>query len=237
MKIEIWSDFACPFCYIGKTKLDEALSEFAHSHLVEVQFKSYQLDPTLSAYTGQDFFEVMGAKFGSIEKAKQMMYGIAEQAKEVGLEFNFDTMKPTNTFKAHRLAKLAKKYDKETVVTEAILYANFTESKDIGNTDVLADIGEYAGIDREEVLRVLQDKNAYEEEVNHDIIEARQLGVSGVPYFVFNRKYAVSGAQPTEAFKQVLEQVWKEEHQIPQFKTITPENESGGTCGTEGCDI
>lgn len=237
MKIEIWSDFTCPFCYIGKRKLEEALSHFPYKDKVEVEFKSYQLDPTASPYTGQDFYESMAPKFGGVKQARRMMVGIVNQAKEEGLDFRFDTMKPTNTFKAHRLTKLAKKYNKDTEVTEKLLYANFTESKDVGNEEVLLEIATAVGIDEKEALSVLQDETNYAQDVNEDIAEARDLGVSGVPYFIFNRKYALSGAQPSEVFTQALERVWEEEKEIPQFETLTPENESGGVCDNDDCEI
>src|SRR5690625_5900179 len=105
MKIEVWSDIVCPFCYIGKRKLEAALEQFPHRADVVVEFKSYQLDPDTQAYQGQDYYESLASKFGSIEKAKEMATGIAEQAKQVGLTFNFAEMKPTNTFAAHRITK------------------------------------------------------------------------------------------------------------------------------------
>lgn len=237
MKIEIWSDFVCPFCYIGKKKLEDALNAFPEKEQVEIEFKSYQLDPNTPPYSGQDFYESMGAKFGGAVKAKQMMVGIADQAKEVGLDFRFDTMKPTNTFNAHRLTKLAKEYGKSVILSEKLFYANFTESKDIGDIGTLVELAVEVGINKEKALAVLQDENAYANEVNQDIEEARQLGISGVPYFIFNRKYALSGAQQTETFAQALEKVWEENKGATKFESLSPENKSDGACGDDGCEI
>lgn len=237
MKIEIWSDFVCPFCYIGKRKLEEALADFPHKAQVDIEFKSYQLDPHAASYSGQDFYESMAVKFGSVEQAKQMTAQITEQAKLVGLDFHFDTMKPTNTFNAHRLTKFAREHGKDADISEKLLYANFTASKDVGNIETLAEIAEEVGLNKKSALAVLQDQQAYEKEVNEDIEEAKQFGISGVPYFIFNRKYAISGAQPAEAFAQALHKVWEEEKNTPTFENLTPSTESDAACGDEGCEV
>lgn len=237
MKIEIWSDIACPFCYIGKRKLEEALAGFAHKDDVAVEFKAYQLDPGAENYSGQDFHESMAKKFGSVEQAKQMTANIVEQAKATGLDFHFDTMKPTNTFDAHRLTKFAKKHDKDTAVSEKLLYANFTESKDVGDHEMLAAIAEDAGLDKKEALEVLHEENAYRDEVNHDIEEAKQLGITGVPYFIINQKYAISGAQPPEAFAEALDKVWEEENKITPLQDLSSDSDDTDACGPDGCTV
>lgn len=235
MKIEIWSDVVCPFCYIGKRKMEEALNDFSHKDDVTTEFKAYQLDPNAKPYSGQDFYEGMAAKFGGAEQAKQMTANIVEQAKSVGLTFHFDTMKPTNTFDAHRITKFAKAHGKDAEISEKLLHANFTESKDVGNHETLAAIAADVGLDKDDALRVLKDENAYRDEVNHDIQEAQQLGISGVPYFIFNRKYAISGAQPAEAFTQALEKVWDEENQVTPLQDLS--TDSDGECGPDGCAV
>lgn len=237
MKIEIWSDFVCPFCYIGKRKLEVALDEIRGKDRIEIEFKSFQLDPDSAKYSGQNFYESMGAKFGGAEKAKQMTASIAEQAKEVGLEFNFDTMKPTNTFDAHRMTKFAKVHGKDAVLAEKLLYANFTESKDVGNEVVLVELAVEAGLSKEEALAVASNPEAYADEVHADIEEAKQLGVTGVPFFVFNRKYAISGAQPPEAFLQALEKVLEEEKPVSAFENLSPDNGAGATCTDDTCAV
>lgn len=204
MKIEIWSDFVCPFCYMGKTAFEEALNKFPQKEELDIEFKSYQLDPDTPPYTGQNFYEGMAEKFGGVEKSKQMMAGIAEQAKASGLDFQFDTMKPANTFDAHRLMKFARKHNKDFALSEKIFYANFTESKDIGNSEVLAGLAESVGLDKEEALKILEDKSTFANEVAKDIEEARQFEITSVPSFVFDRKYLLSGAQSVDAFTEAL---------------------------------
>ncbi|VDG97703.1 Protein-disulfide isomerase [Lysinibacillus sphaericus] len=237
MKIEIWSDFVCPFCYIGKRKLEIALDEIRGKDRIEIEFKSFQLDPGSAKYSGQDFYESMGAKFGGAEKAKQMTTSIAEQAKEVGLDFHFDTMKPTNTFDAHRMTKFAKVHGKDAVLAEKLLYANFTQSKDVGNEVILVELAVEAGLSKEEALAVASDPNAYADEVRADIEEAKQLGVTGVPFFVFNRKYAISGAQPPEAFLQAIEKILEEEQPVSVFENLSPDNGEDATCTDGSCAI
>lgn len=236
MKIEIWSDYVCPFCYIGKHKLEEALKQFPHRDQVDIEFKGYQLEPDMPPYSGQDFFENMAKKFGSVEQSKQMMAGVAQQAKAEGLDFHFDTMKPANTFDAHRLIKFAREHGKDADVSEKVFYANFTESKDIGNIEVLAEIAAEAGLNKDDARANLEDKEAYAADVKADIAEARELNITGVPYFIFNRKYALSGAQQTEAFTQALEKVWEEEKPNTTFESLDA-NDSDGTCGGDGCDV
>lgn len=237
MKVEIWSDIVCPFCYIGQHKFEEALKAFPENEKVEIDFKSYQLDPNTPPYSGQNFYESMAVKFGSVEQSKQMMASVVEQAKEAGLDFHFDTMKPANTFDAHRLIKLAKAHDKATLITDKLFYANFTESKDIGNIDILLEIASDVGLNKEEARITLQDKQAYAKEVYADIEEAKKLDITGVPSFIFNRKYALSGAQSTEAFTQALEKILAEENEVPTFENLTTDNNSDGVCGDDGCEV
>ncbi|HLR70019.1 MAG TPA: DsbA family oxidoreductase [Pseudogracilibacillus sp.] len=235
MKIEIWSDYTCPFCYIGKRNLETALRDFSGKDQVEVEFKSYQLDPNAEKYTGQDFYESMAAKFGGVERAKQMTAGIAEQAKEVGLTFHFDTMKPTNTFDAHRLNKYACQQGKDQEIAEKLLQANFTDSEDVGNLETLANIAEDVGLDKTEALETLQDETAFRDDVNTDLHEAQQFGITSVPFFLINRKYAISGAQPVETFTQALEKVLEEEQPKPVFQDLSGESATDAACAEGSC--
>jgi len=235
MKIEIWSDYTCPFCYIGKRNLETALADFHGKDQVEVEFKSYQLDPNAEKYAGQDFYESMAAKFGGVERAKQMTAGIAERAKEVGLTFHFDTMKPTNTFDAHRLNKYASQHGKDQEIAEKLLQANFTDSEDVGNLDTLANIAEDVGLDKTKALETLQDETAFRDDVNTDLHEAQQFGITGVPFFLINRKYAISGAQPVETFTQALEKVFEEEQPKPVFEDLSGESATDAACADGSC--
>ncbi|MEY2196510.1 DsbA family oxidoreductase [Neobacillus sp. BF23-41] len=236
MKIEVWSDYVCPFCYIGKRRLEVALDQFPHRDKVEVEFKSFELDPNSPKNIGQNIHEVLGKKYGmSVEKAKEANQGVGQQAATVGLKFNFDEMKPTNTFDAHRLAKFAKTQGKEAVVSEMLLHAYFTESKHIGDIETLADLAEAAGLNRQEVVQVLNDKEAYATDVRQDESLAQQYGVRGVPYFVINQKYAISGAQPTETFMGALQKVWEEESPTLVLQDLSTEDDV--SCADGSCAI
>jgi predicted DsbA family dithiol-disulfide isomerase len=238
MKIEVWSDFVCPFCYIGKRRLEEALSQFPQRDQVEVEFKSFELDPNSPKYSGKSIHEALAAKYGmTIEQAKQANQGVGQQAASVGLTFNFENMKPTNTFDAHRLAKFAKTQGKEAAITEKLLYAYFTESKNLGDDDTLADIAEASGLDRQETLNVIQDKNAYANDVRIDQAVAQQYRITGVPYFIINSKYAISGAQPTATFAGALQKVWEEENPTPVLQDLSTVSAEDASCLDGNCAV
>ena len=159
MKIEVWSDFVCPFCYIGKRRLEMALEQFPHKKDVEVEFKTFELDQNAPIYSGTSINEVLASKYGiSIEEAKRNNVQLGNHAASMGLSFNFDEMKPTNTFDAHRLAKFAKDQGKEKEITENLLFAYFTESRNLSDVDTLATIAEVSGLDKQEALNVINDK-------------------------------------------------------------------------------
>lgn len=211
MKIEIWSDYVCPFCYIGKRRLEEALEQTGLGEKAEVVFKAYELDPNSPAVSGTLMTEVLAKKYGmSVEEAKKMTDNVVDQAKSVGLNYNFDVMTPANTFNAHRLAKLAEQEGFDKTVSESLLKAYFIDGEKIGAEDVLLRIAEEAGISRDRAKAVL-DSDEFADDVRMDIAEAQQIGVKGVPFFVIDRKYAISGAQPAEAFANALRQAAEEE--------------------------
>ncbi|PLR77068.1 disulfide bond formation protein DsbA [Bacillus sp. V3-13] len=238
MKIEVWSDFVCPFCYIGKRRLEAALAQFPHKDQVEIEYKSFELDANAPKNSGKSIHESLAAKYGmSVEEAKQANANVGQQAASAGLTFNFDTMKPTNTFDAHRLAKFAKYHGKEAEVTEKLLYAYFTESKDLSNFETLADIAEAAGLDRQEAVNALQDQNAFANEVRIDESIAQQYGIRGVPYFVINSKYAISGAQPAETFTSALQKVWEEENPAPKLQDLSADGADDAFCADGSCAV
>jgi predicted DsbA family dithiol-disulfide isomerase len=236
MKIEVWSDFVCPFCYIGKRRLEKALEQFPQKDQVEVVFRSFELDPNAKKSYDMTIHEIIAKKYGiTIEQAKKTNEDIAKQAEAVGLTFRFESMLPTNTFDAHRLDKYASEHGKMLEMTERLLKAYFTDSKHISDYAVLAELASEIGLDREEVKHVLE-SNRYSEEVRKDEEEAAQLGIRGVPFFVINSKYAISGAQPTEIFLQALEKVWEEENSATPLKSLTQED-AGGQCADGNCRI
>ncbi|MBS4196940.1 DsbA family oxidoreductase [Lederbergia citri] len=237
MKIEVWSDFVCPFCYIGKRRLEEALSKFPHRDKVEVVFRSFELDPNSPKEQNKNIHEALAAKYGvSVEEAKRMNEGVGEQARSGGLTFNFEKMVPTNTFDAHRLAHYAKTEGKDAALTEVLLKAYFTDSKKLSDKDTLADLAETVGLDREKTMSVLNDDDAFADDVRFDESTAQQIGVRGVPFFVFNQKYAISGAQPSESFLGALEKVWQDENSAPILQDLS-EDANGASCEDGSCAV
>lgn len=211
MRIDVWSDFVCPFCYIGKRLLEQAIEQLPEEEEIDVHYRSYQLDPDAQYDPGKTFTETFSElKNIPAEQVIAMNRQISERAKEVGLDYNFDDMKYSNTFDAHRLFHYASEAGKAKEITELLFYAYFTESRLLSDRDTLLELAEEVGLEREKVEQVLQ-SDQYADEVNRDIRLAYQIGVRGVPFFVFNNKYAVSGAQPLEVFVEVLNKVLEEE--------------------------
>jgi len=233
MKIEIWSDVMCPFCYIGKNNFEQALNKLPFKDEVEVEWKSFQLDPSLDPKETQDTIQYFREKKGFPEaQAAQMLGQVTQMGKGAGIDFNFEQTLITNTFSAHKLLHLAKKHNKSNEMEEALFIAHFIDGKNVGDVEVLVALAESLGIDKEEARQaVTTDQLDYE--VNQDIQEARNNGISGVPFFVLNGKYAVSGAQPAEVFENALQQTYKET--VSPFKDLSGEN--GASCDADGCSI
>jgi predicted DsbA family dithiol-disulfide isomerase len=205
IKIEVWSDVACPFCYIGKRRLEGALENFPQKDEVEIEWKSFQLDPTIESQPGKNIYEYLAERYGrDLDWSKQMHENVVNMAKEVGLEYRFDIAQIANSFDAHRFEHLAKKYGKGNEATELLFKAYFTQGKDISAIETLIEIGRELGIDGQEVEQAMKGSD-HGNAVRQEIIEAQQLGARGVPFFVFNRKYGISGAQPEAEFTKVLE--------------------------------
>jgi len=207
MKIEIWSDYVCPFCYIGKRRLETALEQFAYRNEVVIEYRSFELNPQASMYSGKNMHQMLSEKYGmSIEQAKKANAELGQQAAMMGLVYNFNQMKPTNTFDAHRLTQYAKSVGKDKDLPEKLFYSYYTDSKLISDHDTLADIAESVGMNRDESMAILRDSSKYANDVRSDESTAKQLGITGAPFFVIDRKYAISGAQPTEVFINALNQ-------------------------------
>ncbi len=214
MKVEIWSDVVCPFCYIGKRKFEKALNAFEEKDNVEIVWRSFQLDPDLEFVPGQSVHEYLAQRKGvSVEKGKEMNDYMSKVAKEVGLDYNFDIAVLNNTMDAHRLLHLAAKHGLQSEMKERLFSAYYTEGKNIGDIDTLIVLAKELGLEGEDVRTVLE-SDAFKKDVELDQHTAQQIGARGVPFFVFNDKYAVSGAQPSEVFAQVLEKVWEEEKPV-----------------------
>ncbi|GAA0431239.1 DsbA family oxidoreductase [Lentibacillus halophilus] len=236
MDIEVWSDFVCPFCYMGKRQLESALDHFPHKDNVFVTYNSYELDPDSEKNPDQSIHERMSVKFGmSVEEARQSNEKMRKKAEELGLIYNFDTMQPTNSFDAHRVVQYAKNKGKSHAVIERLFRAYFTDSERISDYEILARLAAESGLDRGNV-RVMLKKDDYAEDVRMDEKEAAQLGVQGVPFFVFNSTYALSGAQPMNVFTEVLAKVWEEEQSKSSSHSLTPKKSKTTYCTDEGCE-
>ena len=210
MKVEVWSDVVCPFCYIGKAHFDEALAQFVEKENIEFVWKSFQLNPTLKTNLDQNLYEHLSESKGiPVEQAKGMGSHAAQMGKSAGLELNFDECVVANSFNAHRLIHFAKANGKQQEMKSRLFKAYFTEGKNIDDSETLIALAKEIGLDADEAKAVL-DSDKYAEAVRSDIEESQQLGVRGVPFFVFDRKYAISGAQPTEAFTETLEKSFAE---------------------------
>ena len=232
MKIEIWSDVVCPFCYIGKRRLELALSEFAHRDDVQVEWKSFQLTPDFVPVPGESIHASLAKKKGVPEaEGRRMNDHMALVAKEVGLAYDFDRAVPANTFLAHQLIHFGAHHGRQDATKERLMAAYYQEGRDLNELDTLVNLAAEIGLDAEAARQALL-AGTYANEVRRDEYEAQQIGVRGVPFFVFEDKYAVSGAQPSAVFAEVLEKVWAENHPAARPTVLA----DGPACGPEGCD-
>ncbi|MDR6640260.1 putative DsbA family dithiol-disulfide isomerase [Paenarthrobacter nitroguajacolicus] len=232
MKIEIWSDVACPWCYIGKRRFETALAQFPHRDSVDIEWKSYQLDPSVPEhYDGTELDYLSKRKGMAPEQVKQMFGHVTETAKGEGLDYHFDKVVVANSFTAHRLIHLAATHGRQDAAKEQLLSDHFEHGKDIGNHEYLTELGARLELPADEVAELFT-SDRYTDEVNQDINEARAIGVTGVPFFVIDRKYGISGAQPAELFSQALNQAWQEANPLIPVGASDAE-----ACGPDGCSI
>jgi predicted DsbA family dithiol-disulfide isomerase len=205
MQLEIWSDIACPFCYIGKRHLEAALAQLPDREAVEIIWRSFELDPSAPREYPGDLYDMLAQKFRTTrEQAHKMNERVVQMATAAGLDFNFDVARPANSFDAHRLIQLARQHGRADEAEERIFAAYFTEGKSIADPETLRAIGAAIGLPAAEVERLLLSDD-FADAVRADEQEAQRLGITGVPFFVFDRKYAISGAQPVSVFAQALE--------------------------------
>lgn len=232
MKVEVWSDVICPFCYIGKRKFEIAMEQFDNSEKVELIWKSFQLMPELEKGVAQKVDQVLAESKGmSIEQARSMNTQVANAASQVGLEFNFENTVVTNTIDAHRFSHFAKQYKKQNEAKELLFRSYFTDGKNIGDFETLLALGKELDLNIVSLQSALEN-NSFSDEVQSDMLEAQQLGVRGVPFFVFDRKYAVSGAQDPSVFQETLEVAfseWQKENASTKLDVI-----EGEVCSPDG---
>ncbi len=235
MKVEIWSDVVCPWCYIGKRRFEAALSRFAHADQVQVVWHSFELDPTAPERQHGHPADRLAAKYGMPrERAVESMAHLTQVAAEEGLDFHLETAQSGNTFAAHRLIHLGAELGIQDAVKERLLAGYLTENAPIGERDALLRLGAEAGIPVEQAAEALAG-DAFAAEVRQDEAEAAALGISGVPFFVFDRTYAVSGAQPADALLAALDQAWEHSHPLT---VLTPApGEATASCDGDNCAL
>jgi predicted DsbA family dithiol-disulfide isomerase len=234
MLVEIWSDVVCPWCYIGKRRFEVALARFEHRDEVEVRWRSFELDPRAPLQRSGGMAEHLAAKYGMpLPEARARLESLDELAAADGLQYNLAESKGGNTLAAHRLIHLGYERDSATgaALKEALLKAYFTDLRPISDPDVLLEIGVDAGLDGSELTALLQSER-FAAEVRADQAEAAALGCSGVPFFVFDRAFAVPGAQDVETFLITLGRAWSRSH--PVELVTTPD---GAACADDSCPI
>ncbi len=236
MKVEIWSDVVCPWCYIGKRRFEAALGRFGHRDDVTVAWRSFELDPSAPARRTGDSAERLAAKYGmSRQQAVASQDRLTQMAAQEGLAFHFDQAQSGNTFDAHRLLHLGAERGVQDEVKERLFRAYFSEGEPIGERETLVRLAAEVGLDPAEAEAVLA-ADTYDDEVRAEEQEATQLGITGVPFFVVDRRYGVSGAQPADVLLQVLERAWADSH--PTL-LLTPAGvgASDTTCTDESCAV
>jgi predicted DsbA family dithiol-disulfide isomerase len=228
MQVEVWSDVVCPWCYIGKRKLETALSRFAHADQVEVVWRSFQLDPSIPEGHTEATLPALAAKYGrSVEEMAQMQRRVEEVAAGEGLEYHLAEGTSGNTLLAHQLLHLAAERGLGGEMKERLLHAHFTEQRSVFDVDALVALGVEVGLDADEARAALTDKR-YLPAVREDIATARALGATGVPFFVVDRAYGAAGAQPAEQLLQLLERAWADSH--PLVTVPAAEGCEDGSC-------
>lgn len=230
---EIWSDVVCPFCYIGKRNFEKALEQLQGSYKINIRWRSFELSPGLKTDPSKSIYEHLAEQNGwSQDQSRQIHRRVTETAEKAGLAYNFDQTFPVNSFKAHRMLHLAAKHRLQNKLKERLFAAHFTEGKNIDDGETLLMLGEQTGMPAGDI-RDLFRGDMFTDAVRSDITTARHYGIQGVPFFVFNRKYAVSGAQPLHAFLEVLQKIHKETDQQNQNRSAGPP-EGAAFCTPEG---
>jgi predicted DsbA family dithiol-disulfide isomerase len=209
MTVEIWSDVVCPWCYVGKRRLEHALERFAHRDDVQLTWRSFQLDPSAPPERKHSSAEHLASKYGmSVEQAEKANAEMTEMAAGEGLEYHLDRTRGGNSFDAHRLIHLAAAHDRQDAMKERLMRAYFTEGEPVGDRDVLVRLAIDVGIEAAEARTVLEGE-AYADAVHADEGLAARIGIRGVPFFVLDRRFGVSGAQPAELLLEALEKTWE----------------------------
>lgn len=208
MQVEIFSDVVCPWCYLGKRRFERALAAFEHRDEVSVVYRSYQLDPSAPDGPGAPTVQMLSSKYGmSVGEAEQAQRQMEQRAAADGLEYHLDGQLSGNTLRAHRLLHLARERGRQDELLERLFAAHFTERRSVFDDDSLIELGAQAGLEHGEAEQVVRG-DAYTADVEQDLAEARAFGITGVPFFVIDRRFGVSGAQSAEVLANALGQAW-----------------------------
>jgi predicted DsbA family dithiol-disulfide isomerase len=234
MRVEIWSDIACPWCYIGRRRFEKALKQFEHSSEVEIIWRSFELDPNAPReYPGSVNDMLVEKKGISRPQAEAMHKHVTDLAAQEGLDYHFELARVGNSFDAHRLLHLAAKRGLQGEMKERIQKGYFTEGLAFSDVETLVKLAVEVGLDGDEARQVLE-SDAYADDVRADEQKAYMIGVRGVPFFLFDEKYAVSGAQPSDLFMTALQRTWAESHPVVQ---LVSDNGDAGVCDDESCTV
>ncbi|MDE6007014.1 MAG: DsbA family oxidoreductase [Muribaculaceae bacterium] len=240
MNLVIWSDFACPYCYIGETRLQKAIEELGISEKVNIEYRAFELDPTAPKEVTGGTPERFAKKYRlSIEDATKQIEEISRLGKEAGIDFRYATTRYSNTRDAHRLMKLAEaKYDHNTVerLNKALFDAYFTKNLVLADPKVLLETAMGVGMDEKDIKAVL-DSDMYEDEVRFDEREAAMRGVRGVPYIIFGGDFAVPGAMTVDGFKSALNRELRRQEKDLNENKHGNDNERPHVCGPDGCEL
>jgi len=235
LKVEIWSDVVCPWCYVGKRRFEEALTRFEHRDEVELVWRSFELDPSAppSATEQGTYVQRLATKYGrSVIEAQAMIDNMTETARKEGLDFRFDLARPGNTFDAHRLLHLALEHGRQDELKERFDRATFTEGSPVSDHSALRALAAQVGLPDTDVAAVLT-SDRYADAVRADEAQARAYGVSGVPFFVIDGRYGISGAQPADAVLQALDTAWSERAPL----TLVTPGGSAPSCEGDSCVV
>ncbi len=233
MKVEIWSDIACPWCYIGRRRIETAINQFEHGNEVKVIWRSYQLDPGAPHDYEGSSNDLLMQRYGmSRQQAEAANANVTELAALEGLEYHMENTHPVNSFDAHRLIHLAADHGLQSEMKERLQKAYFTEGLVVSHHDTLVQLAVEVGLDAEETRQILN-SDTYAAEVHAEARRAQMMGSRGVPFFVFEEKYAVSGAQQVEVFLTALERTWADLH--PVMEVIS--GQDAGLCDDDSCVV
>ncbi|MDB5175155.1 MAG: disulfide bond formation protein DsbA [Candidatus Saccharibacteria bacterium] len=230
MKVDIWSDIVCPFCYIGSTQFNSALKNFSHKDDITVVYHSFELDPSAPKHSEDTLHQMLAKKKGmTVQQAKSLNQQVTASAAAEGLHYDLDHAKPINSFDAHRLIHFAAAHGKQVQMFERLYAAYFTEAQNIADVDTLCRLAKEVGLDTKKARAVLVGDD-YSQEVHADIAKAAGYGIQGVPFFVIDDTYGISGAQGVPIFSQALQAAWHETHPIKMMGDQTVNVCQDGVC-------